>query len=157
MQKKKSIFDFLTNVFVIYGVTILILSVLCMVIGEAAAEYSTMFAFGNDGLAAVTLLQFLLLAFLITAYQWICCTDLLIKNWSVTPRTILMFVLIIVTMGILAKVFGWFPVDMPEAWAGFFISFFVCAAASVGTTLLKEKIENKKLQDALERLKEGDM
>ena len=157
MQKKKSIFDFLTNVLVIYGVTVLLLSVFCVFIGEQAAEHSTIFAFENDGLAAVTLLQFLLLAFLITVYQWICCTDILIKNWSVTLRTILMFVLIIVTMGILAKVFGWFPVDMPEAWAGFFVSFFVCAAASVGTTILKEKMENKKLQDALERLKEGEI
>lgn len=54
-------------------------------------------------------------------------------------------------------VFDWFPVDMWEPWVMFSLSFGLCFCISVGITVLKEKLENQKMEAALERVKkEGE-
>lgn len=68
-------------------------------------------------------------------------------------RTVLMFVCIILSIALFAGIFAWFPVNQIKPWIMFFICFFVCAFFSVLVSLLKEKSDNKKMQEALERLK----
>ena len=48
--------------------------------------------------------------------------------------------------------FDWFPIDDLSAWAGFALSFAACTAASVAISRLKEKTENKKMEQALGRM-----
>lgn len=156
MIKKRTIFDFLGNVFMIYGISVLILTVLCCIVGNDAKEMSSMFRLGDEGLSLETMLQFLGMVILLVAYEWLFFTDLLIKNWSMVVRTICMFALVIITVGVFAVLFGWFPVNMVEPWIAFLISFFVCATVSIFVSVLKEKNENKKMQEALERLKERE-
>lgn len=156
MLQKRTIFDFLGNVFMIYGITMGILVALCMLVGEDAREVSTMFMLGKEGLSISTMLQFFLMVVLLVGYEWLFLTDLLIKNWSIIARTVAMLVMVILTVGVFAAVFKWFPVDMAQAWISFLTCFFVCAAVSIGVSALKEKSENKKMQEALERLAQGD-
>lgn len=153
MLQKRTIFDFFGNVFMIYGITIAILMVLSFVVGEDAKEISTIFSMGSKGLSISTMIQFLGMVVILVGYEWVLLTDLLIKNMSVLLRTAIMFLMNILTIGIFAALFEWFPIDMPMAWIAFLISFFFCAAVSVFVSVLKEKSENKKMQDALERLK----
>lgn len=49
MEEKKTFFDYLAYAFMIFGVTILILTVLALVCGEEAKEVSTIFALGDGG------------------------------------------------------------------------------------------------------------
>lgn len=154
MLKKKTIFDFFGNVFMVYGVSVLILAVLCYFVGNEASEVSTMFGVDGKGLRPETLFQFLGIVVLLVAYEWLFLTDLLIKNWPLLVRTICMFVSVIVSVGVFATLFGWFPVNMPRAWAAFLVSFFICATVSICVSVLKEKSENRKMQEALDRLQE---
>ncbi len=156
MIKRRTIFDFLGNVFMIYGITVLVLVMLCGFVGDEAVEISSMFRRGNDGLALDTMFQFFLMVVLLVSYEWLLLTDLVIKNWTLVIRTICMFALTIITVGIFAALFDWFPVNMVEAWVAFLLSFFVCATVSIVVSVLKERSENKKLQEALEHLKEGE-
>ena len=64
-----------------------------------------------------------------------------------------MFGIVIIVVGIFATIFKWFPVTMPLPWIMFFVCFFVCTVISIIITMFKEKSENKKMEDALERLK----
>ncbi len=153
MIKKSTIFDFLTQVMVIWGIEMISLCVFCVLFGESAQEISSIFALGNEGLSIDTLLQFLGLAIMISGLMWLFFTDKLIKRLSIMVRTILMFACIILIIGILAALFQWFPVNQWEPWIMFLICFFVCAFISVLVSVLKEKSENRKMQDALERLK----
>lgn len=155
-MKKNTIFDFFTDILAIYGVTVIIISLFCMIFGEAAKEHSTIFYLGKEGLGVATMLQFLLMTVIIVVLKWIFFTDLLIKRWSIMVRMTAMFSLVIVAVGVFAAVFKWFPVDMPQAWISFLISFLVCAFVSAGISVVKEKSENQKLQLALDRLKEGE-
>ncbi|MBE5877440.1 MAG: hypothetical protein E7290_11210 [Lachnospiraceae bacterium] len=154
MEKEKNIFDYLGQVLMIFGATMIILHIFSLLFGESAKEISKLFMLGNEGLSTATALQFLLVSVLVVIYRFIFFTDKVIKNMSVAVRTGLMYGVIICTIVIMNVIFGWFPADMWEAWLGFIISFGVCSAVSTCTVLIKDKMENDKMQDALERLKQ---
>ena len=157
MIKKNSIFDYFINVMVIFGISVIALGIFCVLFGEDAVEVSSIFKLKNDGLAIDTLAQFLMMAFIISGLMWFFFTDRIIKNLAIVFRSILMFICIIVVVAIFAGIFNWFPVDMVMPWVMFFICFFVCATVSVGVSVLKEKSDNRKMQEALDRLKGEDI
>lgn len=157
MIKRNSIFDYLTNVMVIFGISVISLGLFCVLFGEEAAEVSSIFKLEDDGLAVDTLAQFLAIAFIISGIRWLFFTDRIIKNLAIAFRSILMFICIIIVVAVFAGVFNWFPVDMVIPWIMFFICFFICAIVSVGISVLKERSDNKKIQEALDRLKGEDI
>lgn len=67
-----------------------------------------------------------------------------------------MFLSIIAVIAFFIFRFDWFPVMMWQPWVMFFVCFGICAGVSVALSVLKEKSENRKMQEALERLKEGE-
>ena len=101
--------------------------------------------------------EFLILSIFISATKWLFFTDIIIKNLSLTIRTVFMFVIVIIFVGVFATIFKWFPVTMPLPWIMFIVCFFICTAISIIITTLKEKTENKKMEDALERLKKESL
>ncbi len=157
MEKRYTLFDFLRQVFFIFGITVACLSVFVIVFGEDAKDISTIFALGEEGLSLATLGQYFLMAFLLNVVRYVLFTDRIIKNWSVFVRTISMFVVIVILIGLFAYVFGWFPVGDALSWIMFFVCFFVCAVVSVIVSTMNEKKENEKLQAALERMKKGEL
>lgn len=155
MIKKSTIFDYLIQIMVIWGISILSLCVFCSVFGEMAKGYSSMFQLGNSGIAISTLIQYLFLSIIVASLRWLFFTDVLIKRVSIIIRTIMMFVCVILLIGIFAAIFQWFPVNDMKSWTMFFVCFFVCACISVVISAIKEKSDNKKMQEALEHLKES--
>ncbi|MBQ6787956.1 MAG: hypothetical protein IJO85_09545 [Lachnospiraceae bacterium] len=154
MEKKRTIFDYLGQVLMIFGITILILNVFCVVFGENAKEISTMFAMGSDGISVSTSFQFLLVSIIVVVLRFLFFTDSIIKNMSLPVRTGSMYVAIISVILVMNWVFGWFPADMWQAWLGFVLSFIVCSVVSTITVLVKDKLENEKMQDALKKYKQ---
>lgn len=156
MIKKDTIFDFMTNVMMIFGVSVMCLLLFTFVFGEDAKAVSTIFALGNKGIALQTLLQFFVSSFLITVLEWMFFTDRIFKKMSLTVRFILTFISIVILIAVFATIFRWFPVNMVLPWVMFLICFAVCATVSVVLSVLKEKRDNAKLQNALELLKGED-
>ena len=156
MIKKNSLFDFLLNVVFIYGISMISLNVFCLIFGESAKEISTMFALGNQGVPVNINMQFLAIAFFVAGFKWLYFTDSIIKNMSMALRTMLMFTSVILLMTVFIIVFKWFPVDKVLPWVLFGVCFFIYAVVSFLVASLKERSDNKKMQEALERLKEED-
>lgn len=156
MNRKNTIFDFFNHVFLIFGITVACLIVFVSLFGEDAKGVSTIFQLGDGGIAIATLLQYFLMSIIITALRVVFFTDTFIKNASIAVRTVAMFVVIIISIAIFAAVFGWFPIHMWEAWLAFFVCFAVCATISIVISSIKEKNDNRKLQDALENFCEGE-
>lgn len=154
MEKKKTIFDYVGQVIVIFGITTLILNVFCILFGESAKEISTLFTMGSNGISVSTSFQFLLVSIIVVALRFLLFTDNIIKNMSLPVRTGSMYVAIILTILIMNWLFGWFPTDMWQAWLGFILSFAVCSVVSTITVLVKDKLENDKMQDALNKFKQ---
>lgn len=157
MIKKNTIFDFMVNVMVIFGISVISICLFTFLFGKEAEEISTIFALGERGIPLPTIVQFLGMAFTITAIRWIFFSDKLMRNLSLALRVILMFITVIIMVAVFAAVFQWFPVNMVTPWIMFFICFAICTTVSVIISVLKEKSENKKLQEALELLKQEDV
>ena len=100
------------------------------------------------------MLQFLLLSAIIVTLRFLFFTDGLIKNVPLAIRTIIMFALVISCMVFFIYWFGWFPINMWQPWVMFLLCFGICAGVSTLVTIWKEKLENKMLEDALQRLKQ---
>ncbi|MBE5880240.1 MAG: hypothetical protein E7288_09760 [Lachnospiraceae bacterium] len=156
MIKKDTIFDFMTNVMMIFGVSVMCLLLFTFIFGENAKAVSTIFALGNKGIALQTLLQFFVSSFLITVLEWMFFTDKIFKKMSLAVRFVLTFFSIVILIAVFATIFRWFPVNMVLPWVMFLICFAVCATVSVVLSVLKEKRDNAKLQNALELLKGED-
>lgn len=156
MKKKETIFDYIGLIFLIFGFTIICLNFFCILFGEGAKEYSAIFSLGKTGLSVPTMLQYLLTSAVIVALRFLFFTDKLFKNLSLAIRTAGMLLSIVLFMALFIVLFGWFPVDMWQAWAFFFICFGVCSGVSIAVSVLKEKMENKKMDEALQRLKNGE-
>lgn len=154
MDKKNGLLDYLSQVFMNFGITVVILNVFCMIFGQEAQTVSTLFQLGRDGLAVATMMQFLLTISLINGLRVVLMTDLLIKKMPLALRIVAMFasVFSITTAGVI--VFGWFPVTDALAWVLFVGCFIISCAISTGISVIAEKQENKKFEEALKRFKE---
>lgn len=152
MEENKTIFNYVGQVFATFGIIVLIFMMLGMVIGDIVIGYSSLFELGNQGLSIVTLMQLLLLSILISAGQIIFLTDKWVKNISLLLRDIIFFVIVFVAVILFVVVFDWFPVDDVKAWISFVLSFSVCTTIGVIISRLKEKSENKKMTQALEKI-----
>ena len=84
MEERKHLLDYLTQVFTIFGITILAISIICTLLGEAAAGESTMFRLGSGGIPVETVFQYLLTSICVTALRFVFFTDILIKKMCVT-------------------------------------------------------------------------
>ena len=156
MEKKKTILDYIGQIFQVFGFSIICLNIFCILFGESAKTYSTMFFYGNGGLSVETMLQFLVIAIIIVALRFIFFTDTIIKKASVKMRVVCMFALIILIMALCIWQFGWFPIDMWKCWLMFFLCFGISATVSVIVSGVRESSENKKMEEALKRFKEGE-
>lgn len=154
MIRRETAFDYMKQIFVVYGFCIFTMSIFCILFGESAQEFSTLFALGNKGLSIATMLQFLLLSAIIVTLRFIFFSDGLIRRVPLALRTIAMFTLVILFMVLFIYWFGWFPINMWQPWAMFFLCFGLSAGISTLLSLWKEKLENKNLEEALERLKQ---
>ena len=153
MEDRKTIFEYIAQFFTTYGIMVVIFIVINLVIGDNARSVSTLFAIGSDGLSSAMLLELLLLAFIITAAQNVFLSDILIKDMALIVRNILFFLTIMIAITVFVIIFGWFPINEVGAWIGFIVSFAVCTAVSAVFMRLEERAENKKMQEALNRLK----
>lgn len=155
MEERKTIFDYVGQVFMIFGITVAVLNIFCLLFGASAREYSTMFSLGNEGLSVSTMAQYLLISAITVGLRYIFFTDVLIKNMSMPARTVWMVLLVLLFVAGFILLFDWFPADMWQPWAMFFICFGICFGIGTIVTALKEKEENRRMQEALRKLKAG--
>jgi hypothetical protein len=151
MEDRKTVFEYIAQLFTTFGIMVLIFIVINIIIGNEARDLSTLFSMGSAGLSSATLLELLLLAVIITIAQNIFLSDILIKSMALIVRNILFFVTIMIAITVFVIIFGWFPIYNAAAWIGFIVSFAVCTAISACVMRLEEKAENKKMQEALKK------
>ena len=156
MEEKKTLFDYLAQVFVIFGFSILVLNIFCLMFGNSAQEISTMFALGSRGIPAGICFQFLCISVLVVAARFVFFTDTLIRNMPIWLRTICMLATVIVVIVAFTITFRWFPADMWQSWAMFLLCFGISFLSSCFVMAIKEKMENRKMANALQKLKDQE-
>lgn len=154
MNNKPTIFDYLSQVFMIFGITVLLLNIFCLMFGESEKDFSTIFSLGSSGLSVKTTLQFLLAIAITIVFRFAFMTDLLIKKMSITVRIVTMFTATFLNIVVFVILCKWFPVNDPMAWTMFLLSFAVSCTVSTAISICREKYENRQLSEALQKLKE---
>ena len=148
MEDKKTIFNYISQLFAIYGIVIAIFVAINLIIGNEAGSVSTLFTLGSTGLSTKTLIELFVLVVIVTIDDNVFHTDLLIKNMSLIVRNILFFAVILVTIIVFAVVFGWFPLDNVLSWIGFIVSFSVCAVFSAILMRLEDGTDRERYYEA---------
>lgn len=156
MDEKKTIFDYLGQIITIFGFAMLVIHLFCLFFGDSAKDFSSIFALGSRGISTETAFQFFLISVLITGLRLLFFTDLLIKKMSVWLRTVCMLGSGVLLTAAFILAFHWFPADMWQAWAMFFVCFGISFLGSCFITTLREKLENRRMEEALRRLKEKE-
>lgn len=153
MEERKAIFDYIGQIFMIFGFTMLLLFVFSLLFGESAKGYSTIFSLGKEGIGLDTMMQFLLASAATVTLRMLFFTDMLFKDMRLIPRTAGMVFSELAVIIILVWKFGWFPVDEVLPWFMFILSFGVCFGVSLLVTVFREKTENRRMEEALESMK----
>ena len=156
MNNKPTLFDYLSQVFMIFGISILILNIFCLIFGESAKDFSTIFSLGRSGLSVKTMLQFLLAIAITIVFRFLFMSDLLINKMSITARIIAMFTAAFLNIMVFVILCDWFPVNDPVSWTMFLVSFAVSCTVSTAVSICREKYENRQLSEALQKLKEEE-
>ncbi|MDE5588878.1 MAG: hypothetical protein K2J60_07015 [Acetatifactor sp.] len=156
MEEKKTIFDYLAQILVVFGFGMLMLNIFCLAFGNSARDFSAMFELGNQGIPVAIAFQFLCVSVLIVGARFIFFTDVFIKKMPVWLRTVCMLTTAVVIIAAFVIVFHWFPANMWQPWAMFFICFGISFLGSYLVTAIKEKTENRRMEEALQRLKKKE-
>lgn len=156
MKDNKTVFDFLGQTLTVFGFTMLTLNIFCIFFGNSAKGYSSIFELGSQGVSVKTAFQFLFVSVLISGTKLIFFTDVIIKKMPIWLRTACMLIIVIIIMSAFITLFKWFPVNQWQPWAMFFICFGISFVGSWLVMITKEKTENKKMEEALRRLKETE-
>lgn len=156
MEERKTIFHYAGQVFLIFGFSMAAQSVFCLLFGEDAKEFSSMFALGGEGMSLALIWQFLLISVLIVFWRFLFFTDVVIKNLSTGGRAGGMVTAVLLTAVVFILLFDWFPADMWQPWVMFLLCFGICFAVSAAIVGRLEKTENRKMEEALRRAKQKE-
>ncbi len=154
MEKKEYISKFFNQMFLIFGITITILSLFCLLIGEKAQHISTLFDMGYSGLSIETIFQILLVSFFITLINTLVYSDILSLYISKTKRTIILLGFVFGIIFIFIHLFKWFPTDILMNWLLFALCFVISSIISIYITFTTEKADDRNMEIALKELKE---
>ena len=156
MKEKSTILDYLAQVLIVFGFMMLVLNVFCLAFGNSAKEFSAMFELGNQGIPVKIAFQFLCVSALNVGVRFLFFTDVIIKKMPIWLRTICMLISVVIIIAAFIMVFHWFPANMWQPWAMFFICFGISFLGSYFVMIIKEKAENRRMEEALQRLKEKE-
>lgn len=154
MEQRKTIFDYIAQVFCIFGFTMIIMMSFSITFGESGRDYSKLLALGESGVSSEVMVQFFALSVINVFLRYVFMTDRFMKKTSALKRTLLTVVSILITIVVFIVMFGWFPADMWQPWVLFVGSFILCFTVGTLVTGIRNKMENKKLADGLARMKE---
>lgn len=154
MEKKGTIFDFGNQVFCTFGFSMLVMAVFSRLVGSEAREISSLFGLGREGVPLSVIWQFFAVNVLIAGFRFLFFSERIIRHMSAVKRTLCMLVSVVLTVAFFVYFCGWFPFDVWQAWAAFFLSFGLCFAVSLFLMRWKETLENRKMEEGLRRAKE---
>lgn len=156
MDKNYSIFKYLSQVFMIYGITVGLLNIFCILFGKSARGFSSIFSLGDAGVGVATSFQFLLASLVIVGLRAVFMTDIFIKKMPLAARVATIFAGVFAVIIAFIFLFRWFPANDLIAWIMFIACFIVSCAASTLISVIAERLENRRLEEALKRCKEEE-
>jgi len=145
---------FFSQLFVMFFVAILSVSLIGLLFGSGAQQYSSLFSLGSSGVSFVTIFQLLLYSTVISLLKIVLFSERIFRKVMMKWRAALLVFGAFITGIIFILFFHWFPYDYLPAWVGFLVSFTTGFAISLTIVLIKSRIDNRKYDTLLSRYKE---
>ena len=146
----------LRNFGVIFSFSILAISIVVSQVTRYfpdAQNVSTLFVYSGIGLSFGTIMQIAGFSFILSIFSVLLFTERFIKKIRFLFRIFLLLLATLLTFSAFAVIFKWFAADDIGAWLGFILSTIFCFSISMGLTLLKFKLEQKKYDKLLANYK----
>lgn len=154
MDEQKSLSkEFFQNIIKTFAYSVIAISIVGLLIGDAAKEFSNLFSFGSEGLSYPALLQIFICSVVIGCLRTLLLSDLIFKKMMLLWRYVLLLLLTFISTGFLVVLFRWFPVDLWEAWVGFIIAVIACFVIAASCMIIKTKLEDIKYDRLLSNYK----
>ncbi len=153
---KKFLSDYITNVLRNLGLAALALSAFVSLFGEQAKDITPLAALGSAGITVRVMLQMLLANLIAVALARLFLSETVIKDMKPGLRVILATGSAFLTVLVCILAFGWIPLHEKGGIAGFICfvcCFLICFVSRAVLFLRREKQENQRLADALDRYK----
>ena len=148
-ENKSLIVIFFNQVITVFGLAIIVISIVGWVVGDVTKSVESLLSIGRDGLSYASLLQVLIFSVVQGIFRITIVSDLFFKNMMLLWKLVLMFSASIISAIVFSILFHWFPTNSFEAWKWFIISMIVSFTIGVILTLIKLKLENKKYNKLL--------
>lgn len=152
-DKVLAIYKLISRILIIFSVTLLFVTFIAIIAGENAKEYSSLYSLGNKGVSSDTILQILLSSVVVSLINQIFYSKKIFKNMLALWKITLMLISILIAIVVFIICFKWFPINLIEAWIGFFVSFGGFFLVSTAIMFTKTKREAKRYEKLLENYK----
>ena len=153
MTYRNFLLRFLSQTLTLFGVNILLLLILAKAFGDGAKTISSLYQFGASGLAASTILQFLLSSALIIAFKYLFYSERIFKKLMTLWRTILMLFSVLLTNIVFIYLFDWFSFENASGWIGFILCFTAGCVFGALVLIIKTRLESKQYEELLANYK----
>ncbi len=149
----KKILEILNDIFITFGIVMLVLLVIAVAIGNDARGMSSLFEFGASAISVPAILQILILCAGSNILKHIFYSDFMIKHLPRWSRILILFVVVYILLVFEILHFGWIGESNSRGWIFTSLAFVLSFTGSVVAITLKENAENKKMNDALSQYK----
>jgi len=153
MKKGTKILDYMILILCVFGFSMVCMGIFTIILGNLASE-SPLFALADKGIPIPIMFEFLLLSIIIGCLRYLFFTHKIIQELSVTTRIIGMVVSVFICSSLFIFIFNWFPVHVWQSWLSYFTSFSICSTVGITVAIVKNNLENKRLEEGLDRIKQ---
>ena len=146
----------LRNTAAIFTLTVLVISVAGMILTRFdpdLRETSSLFALAPLGLTYNIILQIAGGSVILAIISTFLFSEQFFYEMRFLPRIVIFLLMTLIVFTLFAVIFKWLPLNEPMSWLGFFVSTLVCFFISIGSTLVKLRLEGKKYSKLLESYK----
>lgn len=145
---------FFQNVIIIFAYSVIAISVVGWLVGDSEKEIGGLYGLGSQGLLYKSIFQIFISSIVMGGIRTLLLSDLIFKKMMILWRSVLLLLLTLVSVGLLAVLFRWFPIGEWEAWAGYVISVIVCFIIGSSAMIIKTKLLDKRYDKLLSDYKE---
>lgn len=151
MEVSEKIVKYIERTLITFSILVLLFSLLNFFFDENVSKISLLFEFVKNALSLKLIFQLFIFSFVVNAITFFMGSDFMIKRMGRALRLVLMFILIFISLAVMIVLCHWFPPQETLPWLLTAIGFVLSFTMTVVIDSLKERHENEKINDALNK------
>lgn len=127
-----------------FSIMVLFITAIGQLVGNEAAELSSLFQLGSQGLAAATIAQILFCSLLVSGARFLWFSEWAARRLNARLCVVLMLLTIFSLTSLCVILFGWFPANFWDGWLIFITTFLIFFCLSYFIASIKTRRDNER-------------